>query len=158
MESREHEMNQQIFQEADTASNTLKILEDLHSVFLESLRIARNPSNPAYALNVMGSEIVLSCLGHMITVTHRPVAIDGCIKTFEYDFLTKWKDDDISIFSLHLQQNGRLTLDANNELWFSESNHPEIKNYLLAKVLEELLRSPIYAPSDLKPGSKLKLK
>lgn len=138
----------EIQQQAVVATSAINKLQDLHKVFVSDLEVAAKRSSEIGTLSVSSSSISCSCFGHSVSATHRPIALDGQICALEYDFVTQWKKEEISILRLYLQPGGVLTRDAKGTAKLCDFNNTYIKNHILAAVSESLLKSPVYAPAE----------
>lgn len=121
-------------------------LQDLHKMFIADLEVAAKTASQIGTLTVTPDLFSCKCLGHDVTVTYRPIVLDGKISALEYDFATSWKEEDLSILRLYLQPGGIITRDAKGSEKLCDFNNTYIKNIILGAVFESLIKSPVYAP------------
>lgn len=135
-------------QQAIKVTSTINSLQDLHKTVVAGLEAAAKTTSQVGTLTVSPDLISCSCLGHNVTATYRPIVLDGKISALEYDFVTPWKKEEISILRLYLQPGGILTRDAKGSDKLCDFNNTYIKNCILGTVFESLLKSPVYAPVE----------
>lgn len=133
-------------QQAHTVTSAINSLQDLHKTVVAGLEATAKTASPVGTLTVSMDVISCSCLGHNVTATYRPIVLEGKISALEYDFVTPWKKEEISILRLFLQPSGILTRDAKGSEKLCDFNNTYIKNHVLGTVFESLLNSPVYAP------------
>jgi hypothetical protein len=135
-------------------NNALKAVKDdrelkaMHERFVVELESAALLKSEIGTMIVSSASITCTCLGHTVTVTHRPIADDGSVCAMEYDFLVKWKKDDLSILRIYLQANGILTRDVGGTVKFQDFNNTYNKSHILAVVCSSLLASPVFKPTE----------
>jgi hypothetical protein len=134
-------------QRAIAAEQAIKQLNGMHDRFIQELESGSKQPSGIGTLAVSSKEITCVCLGRNVAVSNRPVALDGEIKAIEYDFITRWKDEDLSILRLYLQPNGTLTRDPDGTAKFQDFNNTYISDHILAAVSDMLLVSAVYAPA-----------
>jgi len=135
-------------QQAITVTSAINSLKDLHKKVVASLEATVNATSPVGTLTVSSDAISCLCLDHNVTATFRPIVIDGKISALEYDFVTPWKKEEISILRLYLQPGGIITRDARGTEKLCDFNNTYIKNFVLGAVFESLLKSYVYAPVE----------
>lgn len=130
------------------AGNDDRQLKAMHERFVGELEAAVLHKSEIGNMSVSSASIACECLGHQVTAAHRPVAVDGKICALEYDFLIKWRKDELSILRLYLQPNGVLTRDVGGTVKFQDFNNTYNKSHILAAVCSSLLASPVFAPTE----------
>ena len=123
-------------------------IKAMHERFISELETAVLLKSEIGTMSVSSTSISCDCLGHKITAAYRPVAVDRNICAMEYDFLVKWKKDELSILRLYLQANGTLTRDAGGTVKFQDFNNTYNKGHILAVVCSSLLASPVFTPAE----------
>ena len=135
-------------QKALLAVSTAKRLSELHNNFMEVLAAPATECPNIGSITVSSGEIVCSCLERHISVLYRAVALNMQISALEYDFVTQWKDEELSVLRLYLQLGGILTRVPNDKERLCDFNNTYIHRILLSELSESLLNSPVYAPAD----------
>ena len=133
-------------QQAIKATSEINRLQGIHKMFIAELETAAKTDSQIGTLSVSMDIISCSCLGCNVTATYRPIVLDGKISALEYDFVTPWKKEELSILRIYLQPDGIFTRDAKGTEKLCDFNNTYIKNLILSAVSESLLKSPVYAP------------
>lgn len=136
-------------QSAIVAVGEINQLTGMHDRFVAELEIAAKLNSDIGSLAVSSAAITCDCLGHKVTASHRPIAIDGRVSAMEYDFTVLWNKEPLSILSLYLQPNGVVSHDHKGDSRFQDFNNSYMKNHILAAVCSALIQSPVFAAREV---------
>lgn len=139
-------MDEQL-QQAILAVAATKKLRELHQSFVASLAASATDGPDIGTFSVSSDSIACSCLARNISVLSRAIVLNKHISALEYDFVTRWKDDELSVLRLYLQPSGVLTHDPSGNERFCDFNNTYIHRNILSALSESLLNSPVYAPA-----------
>ena len=140
-------MDEQL-QQAVIAVAATKKLRELHQGFVAKLAASAAEGPDIGTFSVSSDSIACSCLERNVSVLSRPVVLNKQISALEYDFVTRWKDGELSVLRLYLQPGGVLTRDSNGKERFCDFNNTYIHRNILTALSESLLNSPVYAPAE----------
>jgi hypothetical protein len=140
-------MDEQL-QQAMIAVAATKKLSELHQKFVANLAASAAEGPDIGTFSVSSDSIAISCLERNISVLSRAIVLNKHISALEYDFVTRWKDEELSILRLYLQPGGVLTRDPNGKENFCDFNNTYIHRKILSALSESLLNSPVYAPAE----------
>ena len=135
-------------QQAVLAASAIKKLREIHQNFVTNLATPAIQCPEIGTLKGSLDSIECSCLERNIVVLSRPIVRDKQIRVLEYDFVTQWKDEELSVLRLYLQPGGVLTRDPLGNEKLCDFNNTYIPRIILAALSESLLNSPVYAPIE----------
>lgn len=136
------------FQQAVMAVAAAKKLHELHQRFVAYLAAPAAEGPDIGTFSVSTGSIACSFLDRNISVLSRPIVLNKHIGALEYDFVTRWKDEELSLLRLYLQPGGVLTRDPNGKDKFCDFNNTYIHRNIMSALSESLLNSPVYAPVE----------
>jgi hypothetical protein len=132
----------------DTQFNVsaVQVLGRKHAQFMMRLASADRLAPDLGTLHVADTGFHCMCMGHKITVQHRPVAVQNRVESLEYAFFTHWHGAELQLLCLYLQADAMVTRDPSGTQRFMDSGNVHFKQHLLAELHQMLLGSPVFAP------------
>ncbi len=139
---------------AEMAAAALFKLEEMHKEFMKHVGSLATKKVNGGELDTDGNRLLVTCLNVRIEVGHRPIARDGVLGALEYPFLVKHGDHEILVWRMFLEPDYSLYSNPERQDPICSSANAYLASYIIRPLAAALLRSPIFAPSNLSTNAR----
>lgn len=129
------------------AIRSIKRLQREHELLEKSLLMSVDEKSDYGRVLQLDSKISIKCLGHDVWMRHRPVAGEGGMLSYEYEFLAKCYNKDCVFMTLYMNQYGQIFKDRSFKDRFGDADSALLQEAVLRDTCASLLQSEIFAPS-----------